>query len=99
MSNIRSKMSPRPPDSSRDRPLALPRVSVTRETSSLGERAPRAARGEARRAARAVSKIMRMALFRHHHTVIDYDSAMFSYYHVTTHTTQSDHIDLNRSHT
>ena len=83
MSNIRSKMSPRPPDSSRDRPLALPRVSVTRETSSLGERAPRAARGEARRAARAVSKIMRMALFRHHHTVTDYDSAMFSYYHNT----------------
>ena len=47
--------------------------------------------GEARRAARAVSKIMRMAFFRHHHTVTDYDSAMFSYYRDHSHDTERFH--------
>ena len=46
MSNIRSKMSPRPPDSSRDRPLALPRVGVLSLHSRAAARRPlRRARG------------------------------------------------------
>ena len=56
MSNIRSKMSPRPPDSSRDRPLALPRVSVTRETCPLSARARRAPRAVRRGAPPARSR-------------------------------------------